>query len=160
MGAPPSVPPRVSPNIQTAKKLVNQRSEGDTAAQQDVEPQFANFEQFEKYENIPEDIFPGDYYEAERKKLFAQFSAPESSDVAEATPRKHGAFEVYRKLNPKDKESPLSIEERGKWELFQKLQEQNTVLLRICQELSQELADVMQEKLTLKVKLEKQMNGG
>lgn len=158
MGAPPSVPPRVSPNIQTSKKLVNQRSEGDTTTQ-DVESQFANFEQFEKYENIPEDIFPGDYYEAERKKLFAQFSVPESSDAAEATPRKHGAFEVYRKLN-KDKESPLSSEERGKWELFQNLQEQNTVLLRICQELSQELADVMQEKLTLKVKLEKQMNGG
>lgn len=54
LGAPPSVPPRVSPNIQTPKKLVNQRSEGDGEA-----TTFADFDQFEKYENIPEDIFPG-----------------------------------------------------------------------------------------------------
>lgn len=158
LGAPPLVPPRVSPNIQTPKKLVNQKSEGDNASQ-DSEQQFANFEQFEKYENIPEDIFPGDYYEAERKKLFAQFTSPESSDVPDA-PRKHGAFEVYRKPTPKGSDSPVSSEDRAKWELFQKLQEQNTVLLRICQELSEELATVMQEKLALKVKLEKQMNGG
>lgn len=158
LGAPPLVPPRVSPNIQTPKKLVNQKSEGDNSAH-DSEQQFANFEQFEKYENIPEDIFPGDYYEAERKKLFAQFTSPEDSDVTDA-PRKHGAFEVYRKPTPKSSESPISTEDKAKWELFQKLQEQNTVLLRICQELSQELADVLQEKLALKVKLEKQMNGG
>lgn len=55
LGAPPSVPPRVSPNIQTPKKLVNQRSEGDGEAT----TTFADFDQFEKYENIPEDIFPG-----------------------------------------------------------------------------------------------------
>lgn len=54
LGAPPSVPPRVSPNIQTPKKLVNQKSEGDG------ETTFADFDQFEKYENIPEDIFPGE----------------------------------------------------------------------------------------------------
>lgn len=148
------VPPRVSPNIQAPKKLINQRSEGDTQ-----EHEFANFDEFEKYENIPEDIFPGDYYEAERKKLFAQFSTPENNDVTDA-PRKHGAFEVYRKPNLKSNESPVTMEDKAKWELFQKLQEQNTVLLRICQELSQELADVMQEKLALKVKLEKQTNGG
>lgn len=53
LGAPPSVPPRVSPNMQTPKKLVNQKSEGDG------ESTFADFDQFEKYENIPEDIFPG-----------------------------------------------------------------------------------------------------
>lgn len=102
----------------------------------------------------------GDYYEAERKKLFAQFSAPETTDVSEAAPRKHGAFEVYRKTTPKNHESPITTEEKTKWEQFQKLQEMNTALLRICQELSQELADLKQEKMMLKVKLEKQTNGG
>lgn len=72
-------------------------------------------------------------------------------------PRKHGAFEVYRKPTPK---SPISSEDQAKWELFKKLQEQNTVLLRLCQELSQELADVCEEKLALKVKLEQQQSGG
>lgn len=56
LNKPPSVPPRVSPNIQTPKKLVNQRSEGDGEA-----TTFADFDQFEKYENIPEDIFPGKF---------------------------------------------------------------------------------------------------
>lgn len=153
LNKPPSVPPRVSPNIQTPKKLTNQKSEGESS-------KFADFDQFEKYENIPEDIFPGDFYEAERKKLFAQFSAPETPDVGEATPRKHGAFEVYRKATPRGRESPVSAEERAKWEQFQGLQETNAALLRICQELSQELADLKQEKMMLKVRLEKRTNGG
>lgn len=161
---PPSVPPRVSPNIQSSKKLTNQKSEGDTSTTvlSEKNQQFANFEQFEKYENV-EGIFPGDKYEAERKKLFAQFSAPESSSTdttAVEIPRKHGAFEIYRKPTPKNSESPYSSEDKAKWELFQKLQDQNTVLLRLCQELSQELADIREEKLALKVRLEKQINGG
>lgn len=60
--APPTVPPRVSPNIQAPKKLVNQRSEGDYSTQKENTAQFANFEQFEKYENVNEGIFPGNYY--------------------------------------------------------------------------------------------------
>lgn len=158
--APPTVPPRVSPNIQTPKKLVNQRSEGDYCTQKENNAQFANFEQFEKYENVPEGIFPGEQYEAERRKLFAQFSAPEPSVETPEVPRKHGAFEIYRKPTSKSRDSPVNSEERAKWELFTKLKEQNTVLLRICQELSQELADVKEEKVALKVKLEKQLNGG
>ena len=152
LGAPPTVPPRISPNIQSSKKLINQRSEGDTGA---VENAFAaNFDNFEKYENVDEGIFPGDLYEAERKKIFAKFTAGNSE-----LPRKHGAFEVYRKP-AKSQESPISGEDKAKWELFQKLQEENTVLLRICQELSQELADIREEKMTLKLRLEKQMNMG
>ncbi|KAJ8936385.1 hypothetical protein NQ318_010792 [Aromia moschata] len=155
LGAPPMIPPRVSPNIQSSKKLINQRSEGDCISHETDTP-FANFDQFEKYENVSEDIFPGDVYEAERKKLFAQFCAPETTDEA---PRKHGAFEIYRKP-AKGRDSPVSVEDKAKWQLFKQLQEENTVLLRICQELSQELADLREEKLTLKVRLEKQMNGG
>lgn len=56
---PPLIPPRVSPNIQAPKKLVNQRSEGDCVTQRENE-QFANFDQFEKYENVSEGIFPGE----------------------------------------------------------------------------------------------------
>lgn len=66
LGAPPSVPPRVSPNMQqTPKKLVNQRSEG-ADGEAGASGTFADFDQFEKYENIPEDIFPG-------KGLFVYF---------------------------------------------------------------------------------------
>lgn len=71
-----------SPNIQQssvgARKLINQRSEGDCYVAQpsdvvDTHTPFANFDQFEKYENVQEEeIFPGDVYEAERKKLFAR----------------------------------------------------------------------------------------
>ncbi|VEN54496.1 unnamed protein product, partial [Callosobruchus maculatus] len=150
---PPQVPPRISPNMQQgAKKLINQRSEGDAVS----ETPFANFEQFE---NVSEGIFPGDVYEAERKKLFAQFCVPEPSD--EAAPRKHGAFEIYRKPQTKSgRESPVTAEEKAKWQLFKQLQDENTVLLRICQELSQELAELKEERMSLKVKLEKQLNGG
>lgn len=162
LGAPPSVPPRVSPSVQTSnKKLISHNSEGDETVQ--VETHFADFEQFEKvvekYENVSDGVFPGDVYEAERKKLFAQFSAPEATDLPDA-PKKHGAFEVYRK--PKSRDSPALPIDQSKWELFHKLQEQNTVLLRLCQELSQELADVREEKMTLKVRLEQQLkqNGG
>lgn len=144
MGAPPSVPPRISPNIQSGKKLVNQRSEGAEGA-------FANFDdEFEKYENVDDEgVFPGDVYEAERKKIFAKFTG--NSEL----PRKHGAFEVYRKP-VKSQDGAISVDDKVKWEQFQKLQEENTVLLRICQELSQELADIREEKMTLKLKLEKQ----
>ncbi|KAG5894288.1 hypothetical protein JTB14_007433 [Gonioctena quinquepunctata] len=154
LGAPPLVPPRISPNIQGTKKLINQRSEGDSVSQNET---FANFDQFEKYENVPEGIFPGDIYEAQRKKLFAQFTPTDPTDDA---PRKHGAFEIYRKPQVVGKDSPVSAEEKAKWHLFKQLQDENTVLLRICQELSQELAELKEEKLSLKVRLEKQLNGG
>lgn len=151
------IPPRVSPNIQSTRKLINQRSEGDCISQPETET-FANFEQFEKYENVPEGIFPGDVYEAERKKLFAQFYLPEQS--VDDAPRKHGAFEIYRKPQLRGKETPPTADEQAKWQLFKQLQEENTALLRICQELSQELVELKEEKLKLKVRLEKQMNGG
>lgn len=166
LGAPPTVPPRVSPNIPSpSKKLINQRSEGDVIAVAGEEGAFANFDQFqpeleqppEKYENVSDNIFPGDAYEAERKKLFAQFTQPDSGlDTTDNMPRKHGAFEVYRKPASRTKESPIPSEDSAKWDLFKKLKEQNTVLLRLCQELSQELADVREERTTLRLRLEQQ----
>lgn len=165
LGAPPTVPPRVSPNIPSpSKKLINQRSEGDVIAISDDNGAFANFDQFhqalspEKYENVSDTIFPGDTYEAERKKLFAQF-IQDGLDTTDNIPRKHGAFEVYRKPTVRNKESPIPSEDAARWELFKKLKEQNTVLLRLCQELSQELADVREERTTLRLRLEQQQQG-
>ncbi|XP_050299135.1 ralBP1-associated Eps domain-containing protein 1 isoform X2 [Anthonomus grandis grandis] len=157
---PPVVPPRVSPSNHS-RKLIIQKSEqnnGTTYAHDN----FADFDQFEQYENVQENcIFPGDVYEAERKKLFDKLFK-ESTDEA---PKKHGAFEVYRKPGS-DKTStqcPDTLEEE-QWEEIEKLQVENAALLRICQELSQELADLKQEKLKMKVKLErlqaKAPNGG
>lgn len=40
--------------------------------------------------------------------------------------------------------------------MFRRLQEQNATLLRICQELSQELADVKEERIALTIRLEQQ----
>lgn len=51
--------------------------------------------------------------------------------------------------------SPLDALEEEQWEEFERLQIENTALLRTCQELSQELADIKEEKMRLKVKLEK-----
>lgn len=77
-----------------SKKLINQRSEGDTVPLTEDKASFADFDRFEQYENVQEDaIFPGDVYEAERKKLFAKLF---QQDSIEDVPKKHGAFEVYR----------------------------------------------------------------
>ncbi|XP_060522539.1 ralBP1-associated Eps domain-containing protein 2 [Cylas formicarius] len=161
LGAPPTVPPRVSPSGQS-KRLTNQKSEGDYIAPTETAPSFGDFDQFgEKYENVHDEVvFPGDVYEAERKKLFAQLFAQESP---EEVPRKHGAFEVYRKPLKPASESPLDVLEEERWEEFERLQVENTALLRTCQELSQMLADVKEEKFRLKVRLEQletQENGG
>ncbi|CAH0564170.1 unnamed protein product [Brassicogethes aeneus] len=163
-GAPPTVPPRISPSIPPSKKLTNQRSEGDSARLDDpsaaTPTPFADFDHFEKYENVPDEgVFPGDLYEAERRKLFAQFAAGDAAAADRAAPRRHGAFEIYRPA-ARSKEAHRGADDKSKWDRFRRLQEENTVLLRICQELSQELADTREEKLALKVRLEKQSNGG
>lgn len=50
--------------------------------------------------------------------------------------------------------SPLDALEEEQWEEFLRLQIENTALLRTCQELSQQLADLKEDKMKLKVKLE------
>lgn len=192
------------------QQMISQRSEGSSVGMmldagrardhklmnEQMSTEFANFDaKFEQYENISDDqhegIFPGDKYEADRRKLFAQFTLsqqpqPNTTTTSEddnqqsnvttseqtdlPPPRKHGAFEIYRKPTPKLSRElspaptagavvaiPVSgQEELGQYEQFLRLQEQNTVLLRLCQELSQELADVREQKMTLKVRLERQ----
>lgn len=152
LGAPPSIPPRVSPNISTPmKKLINQRSEGGDT--------FADFERFEsaappplaeKYENVSETA-PADQVDA---------APPVITPAAEPQIRRHGAFEVYRKpaVAAAALDSPIPAEDTAKYELYRKLKEQNLVLLRLCQELSQELADVREERTTLRLRLEQQQS--
>ncbi|CAG9773899.1 unnamed protein product [Ceutorhynchus assimilis] len=149
---PPVVPPRVSPSGQQVKKLTSQRSEGDCVVPLENQPSFANFKKLEQYENVQVDgIFPGDVYEAERKKLFAKLFAKNDEG-----PKRHGAFEVYRKPTKFDEDkSPLDPLEEEQWEEFERLQIENAALLRTCQELSLELADVREHKHRLRVKLER-----
>lgn len=124
--------------------------------------------------------------EAERRRLFAQFTKVSTDNYAAAScvttsgpggdgndqtstssstagvPRKHGAFEVYRKPQTVDSNTTSSTSTVAaslgvnKKEMFRRLQEQNATLLRICQELSQELADVKEERIALTIRLEQQ----
>ncbi|CAG2063877.1 unnamed protein product, partial [Timema podura] len=71
LGAPPTVPPRVSPSTTSPKKLIGQRSEGDVLALVGDQAGFADFAQF-----VQDD---------------------EEASGESAQPRRHGAFEVYRK---------------------------------------------------------------
>ncbi|XP_077300726.1 RALBP1 associated Eps domain containing isoform X2 [Arctopsyche grandis] len=180
---PPQIPPRISPSITSpqSKKLINQRSEGDVLGLI-ADPPFSPCDAFsqntqtsQNFNEIEESI--------ETFANFAQFQnnlplpAVESSapinlprtrasfdDIETHVPRKHGAFEVYRKPTPRNSESPEtsnlgdhssnSILGIRSDDSLRKLQEQNSLLCRLCQELSLELADVQRERETLKLRLE------
>lgn len=142
----PTVPPRVSP-VGQIKQLTEDEPSKDQA-------RFVRIPNLEQYENVDEGLFPGDVYEAERTKFFNKVFAPRES--TDSVPKKHGAFEVYRKpvSNQSDERQVITSEDE-QWEQFEKLHIENAALLRTCQELSQELADLRNEKTRLKVKLER-----
>lgn len=147
LGAPPVVPPRISPSTTSPKKLIGQRSEGDVLSLVGDQAGFADF---------------------------AQFGQEEESCAEGGQPRRHGAFEVYRKpvsrsgvpdvgVGMPDLESPTeeSQQLRHRFEgrcseqsSFRRLQEQNCLLIRVCQELNQELAEVQEERASLELQLE------
>ncbi|KAJ9584793.1 hypothetical protein L9F63_020847, partial [Diploptera punctata] len=147
LGAPPVVPPRISPSTTSPKKLIGQRSEGDVLALVGDQAGFADF---------------------------AQFVQEEESCVDADQPRRHGAFEVYRKptsrsgvpdveVGMRDLDSPTedSQQHRHRSERrcsdhnsLRRLQEQNSLLIRVCQELNQELAEVQEERASLELQLE------
>lgn len=180
---PPQIPPRISPSITSpqSKKLINQRSEGDVlglitdppfspndafslnpqASQnfneiEETVETFANFAQFQN--NLPLPVAESSSINLPRTR--ASFDDNETHSI----PRKHGAFEVYRKPTPRNSESPetSNIGEHSSSNILgprnddslRKLQEQNSLLCRLCQELSLELADVQRERETLKLRLE------
>lgn len=134
LGAPPMVPPRVSPSMGAPRKLIGQHSEGADPLHQG----FADFAQFD--------------------------SQPDS----DAFPRRHGAFEIYRKPTPKNsatgQENSELVENLLKMKSnrtvpaetlsVQQLQEKNSALLRTCHLLSLELAEVQTEKAELEIQLE------
>lgn len=183
VGIPPQVPPRISPSITSpqSKKLINQRSEGDVlgllgepgfdpsdAFGQSLVSQprhsddpstetFANFAQFQNILPLPV---------AESSAINLPRSRASFEDN-EALPRKHGAFEIYRKPTPRSSESPDACnlgEPASTWsgvrdDPLKRLQEQNALLCRLCQELSLELADVQRERETLRLRLESTSSG-
>lgn len=134
LGAPPMVPPRISPSTMTSRKLMGQHSEGADPLHQG----FADFTQFENQSDF------------------------------DAFPRRHGAFEVYRKPTPKNAvvahenvdlvEDVLKMKSKrpavGDKMSFQQLQEKNAALVRTCHLLSLELAEVQTEKAELEIQLE------
>lgn len=148
LGAPPVVPPRISPSTTSPKKLIGQRSEGDVLSLVGDQAGFADF---------------------------AQFVQEEESCMDGGQPRRHGAFEVYRKpvsrtgipdvgVGMRDLQSPTEESQQHKHHSegrcseqnsLQRLQEQNLLLIRICQELNQELAEVQEERASLELQLER-----
>ncbi|XP_049802542.1 ralBP1-associated Eps domain-containing protein 1 isoform X2 [Schistocerca nitens] len=148
LGIPPVVPPRVSPSTTSPnKKLIGQHSEGDVLSLVSDQTGFADF---------------------------GRFGQEEEETAEMQMPRKHGAFEVYRKptarasdagvgvLPEQDSPQDDSQEQRHQHEpstsrpsnTLRQLQEQNTLLLRVCQELNQELAEVQEERASLEMQLE------
>ncbi|PSN57019.1 hypothetical protein C0J52_01727 [Blattella germanica] len=127
------------------KKLIGQRSEGDVLALVGDQAGFADF---------------------------AQFVQEEESCVDAGQPRRHGAFEVYRKpatrsgvpdvgVGMRDLDSPTEDpqqhrlrSERSDQNSLRRLQEQNSLLVRVCQELNQELAEVQEERALLELQME------
>ncbi|XP_068081339.1 ralBP1-associated Eps domain-containing protein 1 [Anabrus simplex] len=140
LGTPPVVPPRISPSTTSPKKLIGQRSEGDVLALVGDQTSFADFAQFGQEE-----------------------------DAGDGPPvRRHGAFEVYRKpttrssgsdaaLGLPEVESPSEDPPNHRHrpgDALRRLQEQNCLLVRVCQELSVELAEVQEERASLELQLE------
>ncbi|GLH11588.1 Uncharacterized protein GBIM_16344 [Gryllus bimaculatus] len=146
LGTPPVVPPRISPSTTSPKKLIGQRSEGDVLALVGDHAGFADFAQF----------------------------GQEEDNADAGHPRKHGAFEVYRKpisrvggsdagLGLQGTESPsddMPCHRHRPQEALRRLQEQNSLLARVCQELAQELAEVQEERAALELQLEQLRVGG
>ncbi|XP_059476957.1 ralBP1-associated Eps domain-containing protein 1 isoform X2 [Neocloeon triangulifer] len=138
---PPVVPPRVSPIATSPKKLVVQRSEGDV-------------------------IMP------KNKQGFADFShfgdAAESVEAIEAeAPRKHGAFEVYRKPIKQTKQEEETAEAQPATETLRgysvkpsELREHNMCLSRLCVQLGRELVSLQEEHLSLRLQIEALSSSG
>lgn len=162
LGAPPQLPPRVSPSTTSpqSKKLINQRSEGDVLGLL-AEPAFGPTDAFAP--NLPdledEGVEPGSDAGAESFADFAHFpseGAPRPAERAatglprgrgsfeeDGPPKRHGAFEVYRK--------PRTSPERDG---LRELQTENALLHRLCGELAGELADVQRERESLRLRLD------
>ncbi|XP_046603051.1 ralBP1-associated Eps domain-containing protein 2 isoform X1 [Neodiprion virginianus] len=137
LGAPPLVPPRVSPGITSPKKLVGQKSEVEN---QKTDSQKKGFvADFSHFSSRSESSHNKDNSQTQQ---FAGIC---------------GAFQIYRKPSPKRE----GVEDDGTREegseetrlTLQELREKNAELKLVCEELTVELAAVLQEKINLRAKL-------
>ncbi|XP_034947900.1 ralBP1-associated Eps domain-containing protein 1 isoform X2 [Chelonus insularis] len=138
LGAPPTIPPRVSPGISSPRKLIGQRSE------------------CEEYKATTSDNqgFVAD---------FSQFSPKGDEKSIETGPTNHnqqftgvcGAFHIYRKPSPKrgEGEEENKEDDESKRLTLQELREKNAELRLVCEELTRELAGALQERINLRAKL-------
>ncbi|KAH0566984.1 ralBP1-associated Eps domain-containing protein 1 isoform X2 [Cotesia glomerata] len=139
LGAPPSVPPRVSPGVSSPRKLVGQRSECEDPRLVNENPSFvADFSHFSPKN---EDITNLESVPANQSQQFTGVC---------------GAFHIYRKPNLKRGEG----EEEGKDDTddsksltLEELREKNAELRLVCEELTRELAGALQERINLRAKL-------
>ncbi|XP_046746853.1 ralBP1-associated Eps domain-containing protein 2 isoform X2 [Diprion similis] len=137
LGAPPLVPPRVSPGITSPKKLVGQKSEVENQKTDNHKKGFvADFSHFSSRSDSNHN----------KDKCQAQ----KFTGIC-------GAFQIYRKPSPKREGVEADgTREDGSEETrltLQELREKNAELKLVCEELTVELAAVLQEKINLRAKL-------
>ena len=95
---------------------------------------------------------------------FAHFPGSEDQDVdaeidaMDSAPRRHGAFQVYRKHKCESPPPEAPMPRRHSATGNRRLEEHNNLLARMCYELSQELAQVQEERNALQMKLEQLQN--
>ncbi|XP_014230277.1 ralBP1-associated Eps domain-containing protein 1 isoform X2 [Trichogramma pretiosum] len=146
LGAPPTVPPRISPGITssgTNRKLVGQKSEGGDAPRLNHEDQnfVADFSQFapkvtENHQTVENNV-------------------PSSQQFTGVC----GAFHIYKKPSPRrgsgqdDASKDENDGDNSKRLTLQELREKNTELRQVCEELTRELAGALQERINLRAKL-------
>ncbi|XP_032662783.1 ralBP1-associated Eps domain-containing protein 1 isoform X1 [Odontomachus brunneus] len=140
LGAPPLVPPRISPGITSPRKLVGQRSEGEGQRTMSESHGFvADFSHFSPKNELPEN--PS-----------VENTLPQSQQFTGVC----GAFHIYRKPSPKrdggEDDSKDESEDEKKLTL-QELREKNAELRLVCEELTRELASALQERINLRAKL-------
>lgn len=141
LGAPPLVPPRISPGITSPRKLVGQRSEGEGQRTLSESQGFvADFSHFSPKNELPEN--PS-----------IENSVPQSQQFTGVC----GAFHIYRKPSPKreagEEDSAKDEPEDEKKLTLQELREKNAELRLVCEELTRELASALQERINLRAKL-------
>ncbi|XP_051156121.1 ralBP1-associated Eps domain-containing protein 1 isoform X2 [Leptopilina boulardi] len=133
LGAPPLVPPRVSPGITTPRKLVGQRSEGETQrTASECQGFVADFSQFSTKPEVVE-------AQAIDNIASQQFTGVCGLVLSEREAGQHDAA-----IDDAEDSNNLSLQE---------LRERNAELRQVCEELTKELAGALQERINLRAKL-------
>ncbi|XP_017876580.1 ralBP1-associated Eps domain-containing protein 1 isoform X2 [Ceratina calcarata] len=139
LGAPPLIPPRISPGISSPRKLVGQKSEGEEQRTLNENQGFvADFSHFSPKSELPENT---------------SLEPPQSQQFTGVC----GAFHIYRKPSPKrdgtEEDAPKDELEESKKLTLEELREKNAELRLVCEELTRELASALQERINLRAKL-------